>query len=51
MPQIAQTTEEVYYRDRQVVLYKRERSLRWQARFKLERGGWYRFYTFEKDLK
>lgn len=51
MPQIAQTTEEVYYRDRQVVLYKRERSLRWQARFKLERGGWYRFSTFEKDLK
>ena len=40
-----------HYRDRQVVLYRRERSHRWQARFKLEKGGWFRFSTQQYDLE
>ena len=46
------TTNEIHYcRDRHVVLYRRERSGRWQARFKLKTGVWHRFSTSETELK
>ncbi len=40
-----------YYRDENVVLYKRERSKRWQARFKLPNNKWKRISTKKTDLK
>lgn len=39
-----------HYRDGEVVLYKRERSSRWQARFKLQKE-WHRISTLSKNLK
>lgn len=39
-----------HYRDGEVVLYKRERSSRWQARLKLNKE-WYRISTYKRNLK
>ena len=51
MPNQTQTEKLHHYRDRQVVLYKRERSHRWWARFKLTNGKWHRITTQQYDLE
>jgi len=39
-----------YARDGEVVLYKREASARWQARFKLNDSKWHRISTKQRNL-
>jgi integrase len=40
-----------HYRDGNVVLYKRDRSNKWQARVKLPNGKWKRISTKKNDIK
>jgi hypothetical protein len=40
-----------HYRDGNVVLYKRDRSTRWQARLKLPNHKWKRISTGQNDLR
>ena len=40
-----------HYRDGNVVLYKRERSNKYQARVKLPNGKWKRISTKKVDVK
>ncbi|HPQ42949.1 MAG TPA: hypothetical protein PKZ42_01885 [Syntrophales bacterium] len=40
-----------HYRDGNVVLYKREKGNKWQARLKLPSGKWKRISTKNSDLR
>ena len=40
-----------HYRDGNVVLYKRDRSNKWQARVKLPNGKWKRISTKTNDIR